>query len=149
MFSREVKNIIEEMRDNSVVHNRLLDVLVSTVHDIGPTDRSRKPFLKSIPLPVIHAETGSARLKMIDLEKRGGSSSRADIFDQGAEAASVDMVKVQRIIDSTLKKGPKFPKFIRPYPAFVERFEYPKGFKIPDFSLFAGESSLSSLEHMA
>ena len=53
------------------------------------------------------------------------------------------------MIDSALKKGPKFPKFIHPYPAYVEKFEYPKGFKIPDFSLFAGESSLSSLEHIA
>ncbi|KAM1140989.1 hypothetical protein ACFX19_041712 [Malus domestica] len=48
-----------------------------------------------------------------------------------------------------MKKGPKFPKFIHPYPAYMETFGYPKGFKIPDFSLFAGESSLSSLEHVA
>ncbi|KAM2948538.1 hypothetical protein FF1_035534 [Malus domestica] len=53
------------------------------------------------------------------------------------------------MIDLAMKKGPKFPKFIHPYPAYVEQFEYPKGFKIPDFSLFAGESSLSSLEHVA
>ncbi|KAM2386857.1 hypothetical protein ACFX1X_039271 [Malus domestica] len=53
------------------------------------------------------------------------------------------------MIDSAMKKGPKFPKFIHPYPAYVETFGYPKGFKIPDFSLFAGESSLSSLEHVA
>ncbi|KAM0976220.1 hypothetical protein ACFX2C_019160 [Malus domestica] len=48
-----------------------------------------------------------------------------------------------------MKKGPKFPKFIHPYPAYVEQFEYPRGFKILDFSLFAGESSLSSLKHVA
>ncbi|KAM1496581.1 hypothetical protein ACFXTO_031166 [Malus domestica] len=48
-----------------------------------------------------------------------------------------------------MKKGLKFPKFIHPYPAYVEKFKYPKSFKIPDFSLFAGESSLSSLEHVA
>ncbi|KAM2971646.1 hypothetical protein FF2_018437 [Malus domestica] len=53
------------------------------------------------------------------------------------------------MIDSTMKKGPKFPKFIHLYPAYVEKFEYPKGVKILDFSLFAGESSLSSLEHVA
>ncbi|KAM1047423.1 hypothetical protein ACFX2C_026781 [Malus domestica] len=53
------------------------------------------------------------------------------------------------MIDSAMKKGPKFPKFIHPYPAYVETFGYPKGFKIPDFSLFVGESSLSSLEHVA
>ncbi|KAM1833647.1 hypothetical protein ACFX13_023442 [Malus domestica] len=59
------------------------------------------------------------------------------------------MIEVQRMIDLALKKGPKFLKFIHPYPAYVEKFEYPKGFKIPDFSLSAGESSLSSLEHVA
>ncbi|KAM1179154.1 hypothetical protein ACFX2G_018760 [Malus domestica] len=53
------------------------------------------------------------------------------------------------MIDSAMKKGSKFPKFIHPYPAYVETFGYPKGFKIPDFSLFTGESSLSSLEHVA
>ncbi|KAM1581879.1 hypothetical protein ACFX10_029678 [Malus domestica] len=86
---------------------------------------------------------------MIDLEKREGSSSRSDRSDQRVEATLVDMIEIQRMIDSALKKGPKFPKFIHPYPAYVEKFEYPKGFKIPYFSLFAGESSLSSLEHMA
>ncbi|KAM1322292.1 hypothetical protein ACFX2F_015280 [Malus domestica] len=59
------------------------------------------------------------------------------------------MTEVQRMIDSAMKKGSKFPKFIHPYLAYVEQFEYPRGFKIPDFSLFAGESSLSSLEHVA
>ena len=59
------------------------------------------------------------------------------------------MIEVQRMIDSAMKKGPKFPKFIHPYPSYVLKFEYPKGFKIPDFNLFARESSLSSLEHVA
>ncbi|KAM1087727.1 hypothetical protein ACFX2B_013078 [Malus domestica] len=48
-----------------------------------------------------------------------------------------------------MKEGPKFLKFIHSYQAYVENFKYPKGFKIPDFSLFAGESSLSLLEHVA
>ncbi|KAM2991110.1 hypothetical protein FF2_004870 [Malus domestica] len=30
------------------------------------------------------------------------------------------------MIDSAMKKGPKFPTFIHPYPAYVEQFEYPK-----------------------
>ena len=53
------------------------------------------------------------------------------------------------MINSALKKGSKFPEFIHPYLAYVEKFENPKSFKIPDFSLFAGKSSLSSLEHVA
>ncbi|KAM1860071.1 hypothetical protein ACFX13_012281 [Malus domestica] len=58
------------------------------------------------------------------------------------------MIEVQKMIDSAIKKGPKFPKFIHPYPAYVEKFEYPKVFKILYFSLFGEESSLSSLEHV-
>ncbi|KAM1485836.1 hypothetical protein ACFX2I_000097 [Malus domestica] len=91
----------------------------------------------------------STRPKTIDFEKKEGSSSKSDGSDQRMEATSVDMIEVQRMIDLAMKKGPKFPKFIHPYPAYVEKFEYPKGFKIPDFSLFARESSLSSLEHVS
>ncbi|KAM2914368.1 hypothetical protein COP2_044907 [Malus domestica] len=59
------------------------------------------------------------------------------------------MIEVQRMIDSALKKGLKFLTCIYPYPAYVENFEYPKGFKILDFSLFVGESSLSLSENVA
>lgn len=59
------------------------------------------------------------------------------------------MGEVHRMIDSALTKGSKFSKFIHPYLTFVERFEYPRGFKILNFSLFTQESSLSSLEHVA
>ncbi|KAM1220011.1 hypothetical protein ACFX2G_048013 [Malus domestica] len=86
---------------------------------------------------------------MINVENKGGSSSRSDRSDHRVEATPVDMIEVQRMSDSAMKKGPKFLKFIHPYPAYVEKFEYPKGFKIPNFSLFAGELSLSLLEHMA
>ncbi|KAM2825873.1 hypothetical protein COP1_035605 [Malus domestica] len=79
----------------------------------------------------------------------GESSSRSDRSNQRVEATSVNMTEVQQMIYSAMKKGLKFSKFIHPYSAYVEKFEYPKGFKIPDFSLFAGESSLSSLEHVA
>ncbi|KAM1282227.1 hypothetical protein ACFX2H_022616 [Malus domestica] len=30
------------------------------------------------------------------------------------------------MIDSAMKKGPKFPKFIHPYPVYVEQVEYPR-----------------------
>ncbi|KAM0975795.1 hypothetical protein ACFX2I_018645 [Malus domestica] len=149
MFSQEVKNILEEMRDNNLIHNRLLEALVNKAHEGGPADRSRQPPFKNNPLPIVQAETRSVWLKMIDLEKRGVSSSRSDRFDQGTETTSIDMVDVQRMINLAQKNGPKFPKFIHSYPAFVEKFEYPKRFKIQDFSLFAGESSLSSLENVA
>ena len=131
------------------MHTRLLEAVVNNTQHIGYSDRFKQPIPKNNFVSVSPAEAGPARLKMVDLDKRGGSSSQTDDFDPSIETTSVDVVEVQRMIDSALKKGPKFPKFIHPYPAYVEKFEYPKGFKIPDFSLFAGESSLSSLEHVA
>ena len=137
------------MRGQNAVHTRLLEALVSNTQNIGFSERSRPPLPKNNPISVLSAEAGPVRLKMIDLDKKGESSSRIDDFDQNTETTSVDVVEIQRMIDSALKKGPKFPKFIHPYPAYLEKFEYPKGFKIPDFSLFIAESSLSSLEHVA
>ncbi|KAM2593809.1 hypothetical protein TB1_042909 [Malus domestica] len=94
MFSREVKSILKEMSDNSAIHNKFLEVLVNKDHKGGLADPSKQPSLKNNPLPMIQVETGSTRLKMIDLEKSDGSSSRSDKFDQGAETTSVNMVEV-------------------------------------------------------
>ncbi|XP_050104646.1 uncharacterized protein LOC126584245 [Malus sylvestris] len=124
-------------------------MLVSKFSDDRPFDPFQRLPPRNNPLPMVQAELIPARPKPIDLEKVGGSNSRSDGIDQRVEATPVDMTEVQRMIDSAMKKGPKFPKFIHPYPAYIETFGYPKGFKIPDFSLFAGESSLSSLEHVA
>ncbi|KAM1520282.1 hypothetical protein ACFX1Z_022994 [Malus domestica] len=141
-----MNSLLEVIRSNGETHIQLLELLVSRFFAGGPADQSRQFSLKGNPL---QAEVGSTRLKTIDLEKKGGSGSRSDGPDQRVKVASVDIIEIQMMIDSAMKKGLKFPKFIHPYPAYVEKFKYPKGFKIPDFSLFAGESSLSSLEHVA
>ncbi|KAM1513255.1 hypothetical protein ACFX1Z_024707 [Malus domestica] len=127
------------IRSTSETQTRLLEILVSKVYDDMTIDFSGPP--RNNLLPIVQAEP-------IDFKKIRGSSSRSDRSDQRVEATSVDMTKVQRMIDSAMKKWTKFPKFIHPYPAYVERFEYPKGFKIPKFSLFAEQLSLSSLEHV-
>ena len=130
------------------MHTRFLEAVVNNTQNIGYSDRFKLPIPKNNSVSVSLAQAGSVRLKMIDLDKKGGLTSQIDDFDPSMETTSVDVVEVKRMIDSALKKWSKFPKFIHPYPAYVEKFEYPKGFKIPDFSLFAGESSLSSLEHV-
>ena len=147
-FRQGLTGILEEIHNQNATHTRLLEAVVNNTQHIGYSDRSRQPIPKTNFVPMMPAEAGPARLKMAELDNRGASTSRTEDFDSRVET-SVDMVEIQRMIDSALKKGPKFPKFIHPYPAYVERFEYPKGFKIPDFSLFAGETSLSSLEHVA
>ncbi|KAM1936834.1 hypothetical protein ACFX15_014060 [Malus domestica] len=141
-----MNSLLEVIRNNGDTHTRLLELLVSRAFEGGPIDQSLQlPFKSSL----LQAKTGSTRFKAIDLEKIRGLSSRTNGSNKKVETTSVDMIEVQRMIDSALKMGPKFPKFIHPYPAYVEKFEYPKGFKILNFSLFARESSLSSLKHVA
>ncbi|KAM1980459.1 hypothetical protein ACFX15_037071 [Malus domestica] len=148
-LSRGIDKLHEVIRNSSEAQTRLLEILVSKVSDGRTFDLAqhlppRNNLLSSAP-----AEPIPAWLRPLQLEREGGSNSRLDGSDQRVEVTPVDMTEVQRIIDSAMKKGPKYPKFIHPYPAYVEQVEYPRGFKIPDFSLFAGESSLSSLEHVA
>ena len=81
-FSLEV-NILTEIRD----------ALVNKGHDNASTDQTRQLMLRSNPLPATQAEIGFARLKMVYLEKVGGSTSRTDDFNSRTET-SVDMVEV-------------------------------------------------------
>ncbi|KAM1287228.1 hypothetical protein ACFX2J_001173 [Malus domestica] len=148
-FSRGIDKLHDAIISSAKRHNRLLEMLFSKVGGSRPSDLLQHCPPGNNPLPIVPAEPIPVRPKPIELEKGGGSNSGSDGTNQRSEAAPVDMTEVQRMIDSAMKKGPKFPKFIHPYPAYVETFGYPKGFKIPDFSLFAGESSLSSLEHVA
>ncbi|KAM1754381.1 hypothetical protein ACFX12_006848 [Malus domestica] len=148
-FSRGIDKLHDVILNSTEQQTRLLEMLVSKFSDGRPFDPFQRLPPRNNPLPMVQAEPIPARPKPIDLEKVGGSNSRSDGIDQRVEATPVDMTEVQRMIDSAMKKGSKFPKFIHPYPAYIETFGYPKGFKIPDFSLFAGESSLSSLEHVA
>ncbi|KAM1199889.1 hypothetical protein ACFX2J_016208 [Malus domestica] len=148
-FSRGIDKLHDAIVSSAERQNRLLEMLFSKVGGSRPSDLLQHCPPGNSPVPIVPIEPIPALLKPINLEKGGGSNSRSDGTDQRGEAAPVDMTEVQRMIDSAMKKGPKFPKFIHPYPAYVETFGYPKGFKIPDFSLFTGESSLSSLEHVA
>ncbi|KAM2888581.1 hypothetical protein FF1_012290 [Malus domestica] len=142
-------------RNTCVLNERIVEDCDEDGGDgTDPPTRSSFDLAQHLPpknnlLPIALAESTPVRLKPINLEKGGGSNSRSDESDQRAKATPVDMIEVQRMIDSAMKKGPKFPKFIHLYPAYVEQFEYLRGFKISNFSLFAGESSLSSLEHVA
>ncbi|KAM2216448.1 hypothetical protein ACFXTI_022928 [Malus domestica] len=148
-FSRGIDKLHDVIRNTSEAQTRLLEILVSKVSDGRSFDLAQHLPPRNNLLPIAPGESIPAQLKPINLEKGGGSNSRSNGFDQRVEATPVDMTEVQRMIDSTMKKRPKFPKFIHPYPAYVEQFEYPRGFKISNFSLFARESSLSLLEHVA
>ncbi|KAM1001277.1 hypothetical protein ACFX10_007817 [Malus domestica] len=148
-LSRGIDKLHDVIRNSSEAQTRLLKILVSKVSDGRTFDLAQHLPPRNNLLSSALAEPIPARLRPLQLERRGGSNSRSDGSDQRVEVTPVDMTEVQRMIDSAMKKGSKFPKFIHPYPAYVEQVEYPRGFKILDFSLFAGESSLSSLEHVA
>jgi hypothetical protein len=37
----------------------------------------------------------------------------------------------------------------KPYPKRIDREEWPRGFRAPDFTMFSGEDDKSSLEHVS
>ena len=42
------------------------------------------------------------------------------------------------------------PEFYKPYPEMIDREKpYPRGYRIPNLSLFSGEDGQSTLEHVA
>lgn len=41
------------------------------------------------------------------------------------------------------------PVYQKPYPEWVDRLrQYPRGFKVPEFTLFSGENNQSTVEHI-
>lgn len=66
-------------------------------------------------------------------------------------ALNADAVRdiVQELYGPGLRQfGP--PEFRKPYPDIVDRENpYPRGYRIPEFTLFSGEEGLSTLEHIA
>ncbi|KAM2058265.1 hypothetical protein ACFX16_030857 [Malus domestica] len=105
------------LNSTSETQTRLLEILVSKVSDDRSFDFSQQLLSINNLFLMVQAEPIPARLKPINLETRGGSNSRSDGSDQRVEAIPVDMTKVQRMIDSAMKKGSKLPKFIHPYPS--------------------------------
>lgn len=75
--------------------------------------------------------------------------NRPTRFEERGNPIVVYMDEIQRMIDSAMKKGLVIPKFIHLYPPAIEKFEYPRGFKIPNFSLLSGKLSPSLQDHIA
>uniref|UniRef100_A0A2N9EFY1 Retrotransposon gag domain-containing protein n=1 Tax=Fagus sylvatica TaxID=28930 RepID=A0A2N9EFY1_FAGSY len=60
--------------------------------------------------------------------------------------------QILELIDQALgpghRRAPGHP-YTKPYPERIDREEWPKGFKIPDFTMFSGEDEKTSLEHIS
>ncbi|KAM2350182.1 hypothetical protein ACFX1X_013611 [Malus domestica] len=119
-FSRGIDKLHDVIRNTSEAQTRLLEILVSKVSDGRTFHLAQHLPSRNNLLPSAPAESIPARLKPIKLKRGGGSNSRSDGSDQRVEATHIDMTEVQRMINSAIKKGPKFPKFIHSYPAYVE-----------------------------
>ena len=48
-----------------------------------------------------------------------------------------------------LARGVQTPVYRKPYPDWIDRVEFPRGFKFPTFTLFARNGSQSTIEHIA
>ncbi|XP_028065980.1 uncharacterized protein LOC114268949 [Camellia sinensis] len=60
------------------------------------------------------------------------------------------IVDIVREICGPMAGGVQTPIYRKPYPEWVDRVhEYPRGFRIPDFTLFYGTGNQSTIEHIA
>ena len=48
-----------------------------------------------------------------------------------------------------LARGVQTPVYRKPYLDWIDRIEFPRGFKFPTFTMFAGDRSQSTVEHIA
>ncbi|KAM2245632.1 hypothetical protein ACFXTI_006548 [Malus domestica] len=130
-FSRGIDKLHDVICSTSEVQNRLLEILVSKVCDDRSFDLSQQFPQRNNLLPIVQAEPIPTRLKPIDLEKKGRSSSRIDRPDQRMEVT----------VSICLVYQPS-PNSIQSWEELVERFHeqfYRQGMKM----------SVSSLTRMA
>lgn len=62
------------------------------------------------------------------------------------------MEEVRRIYEETMGPAPRRtarPRYTKTYPETVDNREYPRGFKLSDFSLFNGENFQATLAHIS
>ncbi|XP_073059610.1 uncharacterized protein [Primulina eburnea] len=84
-------------------------------------------------------------------QTRGANYYHHLLPNRNAAVIDHDVVRetVQELYGPALRQIGR-PKFLKPYPDYVDvNNPFPKGYKVPDFSLFSGENSQSSLEHIA
>ena len=60
--------------------------------------------------------------------------------------------QILEVIDQALgpghRRAPRHP-YRKPYPERIDREEWPRGFKISDFTMFSGEDEKTALEHIS
>ncbi|XP_068344173.1 uncharacterized protein [Pyrus communis] len=84
---QKMNNLLKAIQSNGDTQTRSLELLVNKAFEDGHVGQPRQLPFKNV---LLQAEIGSARLQPIDLEKRRGSSSRADGHDQGMKTTSVN-----------------------------------------------------------
>ena len=77
-FSQGIRAILKEIHSQKAMHTRLLEAVVNNTQHISYSDRFKQPIPKNNFVSVSPAEAGPTRLKMVDLDKRGGSSSHTE-----------------------------------------------------------------------
>lgn len=60
-----------------------------------------------------------------------------------------DIINIVQEIYGPMARGVQTPVYRKPYPEYIDRIELPRGIKLPVFSLFSGDGSQSTVEHIA
>ena len=74
-------------------------------------------------------------------------------MSQAPRGRGVDLDAVRDVVQELYRLGLRQigrPEFHKPYPDAIDRDNpYPRGYRIPKFSLFSGEDGQSTLKHIA
>ncbi|XP_059630882.1 uncharacterized protein LOC132273822 [Cornus florida] len=63
----------------------------------------------------------------------------------------VDRDQLANLIQETYRPTPRRVgrlTYRKPYPDYIDRYEFPRGYKVPNFVTFSGEDSTSTIEHI-
>ncbi|MBT1617466.1 hypothetical protein, partial [Klebsiella pneumoniae] len=56
---------------------------------------------------------------------------------------------IQEVVGQNPTRKINRPTYRKPYSKWIDRnYEFPRGFKIPEFSLFSGDGNQSTVEHI-
>ena len=84
----------------------------------------------------------------VDLEERNVGGDPNPRPAQGQDLRNQILEVIDQSLGPDHRRAPRNP-YRKPYPERIDREEWPRGFKAPDFTMFFGEDDKTVLEHIS
>uniref|UniRef100_A0A2N9IV61 Retrotransposon gag domain-containing protein n=1 Tax=Fagus sylvatica TaxID=28930 RepID=A0A2N9IV61_FAGSY len=84
----------------------------------------------------------------IDLKERNIGIEPNPRLAQGQDLKDQILEVIDQALGPGHKRAPRYP-YRKPYHERIDREEWPRGFKIPDFTMFSGDDEKTTIEHIS